>query len=76
MHVHLANAVESTARPRGPTPAGMVGHDVQFYQTESFLMRVVADYLAAGVRAGQPLVVIARESHRRLFSRRIAKATP
>ena len=43
------------------------GHDVQFYESESYLGSVVATFLVEGVRAGQPVVVIATEAHRRLF---------
>jgi hypothetical protein len=43
----------------------MTGHDVQFYRTDAHLVSSVVDFLADGLRAGQPIVVIATESHRR-----------
>ena len=50
------------------------GHDVQFYENEDFLATAVASFLVEGVRAGQPLVVIATEAHRRQFQRRMRAA--
>jgi hypothetical protein len=55
----------------GLTPAWAAGHDVQFYETEDFLAASVARFLAEGIRAGQPLVVIATESHRLAFIERL-----
>jgi hypothetical protein len=46
----------------------VVGHDVQFYRSEAYLTRAVVDFLAAGVVAGQPIVVIATEAHRQRFA--------
>jgi hypothetical protein len=40
---------------------------VAFYRTEAHLIRTAADFLADGVRAGQPLIVIATEKHRNAF---------
>jgi hypothetical protein len=68
MHVHLIRAVEEAGHPIGPTPACAVGHDVQFYRTDAHLTRTVADFLATGVRAGQPLIVIASAPHRKAFA--------
>jgi hypothetical protein len=53
------------------TPAWTTGHDVQFYESEDFLASSVATFLAGGIRAGQPLVVIATESNRREFIARL-----
>jgi hypothetical protein len=50
------------------TPAGVPGHDVQFYEAEEFLVSTVAKFLAEGIRAGQPGIVIATEGHRRQFA--------
>jgi DcmR-like sensory protein len=72
MHLHLVNAVKESRRPSRGTPAGDIGHDVQFYQSEIHLLRTVADFLADGVRVGQPLVVIATEAHRKGFARELA----
>jgi hypothetical protein len=51
-----------------PAPSLTCGHDVQFYRSRDFLAKRVTDFLAAGVRAGQPLVVIATEPHRAAFA--------
>ena len=50
------------------------GHDVQFYETEAYLGTAVAEFLVEGVRAGQPLIVIATEAHRRMFEERMRAA--
>lgn len=44
-------------------------HFVQFYEDEPFLCATVADFMEAGVRAGQPIVAIATSAHRQLFAR-------
>ena len=44
--------------------AWVASHDVQFYESDDFLFGSVADYLATGVRLGQPIVVIATVAHR------------
>jgi signal transduction histidine kinase/ActR/RegA family two-component response regulator len=46
-------------------------HAVQFYEREEFLVEVVGDYLSEGASAGDPLVVIATEAHRRAFTDRL-----
>jgi signal transduction histidine kinase len=48
------------------------GHVVQFYESEQFLARAVTEYLVAGLRVGEPLVVIASEAHRDAFCQGIA----
>lgn len=67
-HLHLVKAFDEAARPVGPTPPGSTGHDVHFYRNEAYLKRVVVDFLATGVAAGQPLIVIATEAHRNAFA--------
>jgi signal transduction histidine kinase len=47
-------------------------HYVQFYEDEGFLFEVVADFLETGVRAREPAIVIATESHRAGFRRALA----
>jgi signal transduction histidine kinase/ActR/RegA family two-component response regulator len=47
-------------------------HVVQFYEDESFLHGAVATFLAAGLRARQPLLVIATPQHRKAFVERLA----
>ena len=46
-------------------------HAVQFYEQEDFLADRVADFLAAGIRAGEPCVVIATPEHNALFADRL-----
>lgn len=71
MHLHLVRALEDLRRPTRITRAGDIGHDVQFYRTDGYLLGAVANFLADGVRAGQPLIVIATEAHRRGFAREL-----
>jgi len=42
-------------------------HLVQFYEKDEYLCDVVVTFLAAGLAAGQPAVVIATAAHRRAF---------
>ncbi|MFN2636099.1 MAG: MEDS domain-containing protein [Gemmatimonadaceae bacterium] len=67
MHTHLTKALSEAPCQTGPTRAGECGHDVQFYRTDAYLTRAVVDFLSDGVRAGQPIIVIATEPHRRAF---------
>ena len=57
--------VELDRLPSGPT------HIVQFYENDHFLSAAVADFLAAGVEAGEPVLVIATEPHREAFAVRL-----
>jgi signal transduction histidine kinase len=47
------------------------GHAVQFYESEAYLADSVADFLAEGVRAGGPVLVIATPAHREAFAVRL-----
>ena len=62
--------------PPASTPAWTTGHDVQFYESESFLVSCVAEFLGTGVRHGQPMVVIATEPHRLAFEQRLRAFHP
>ncbi|HWZ60341.1 MAG TPA: histidine kinase dimerization/phospho-acceptor domain-containing protein, partial [Gemmatimonadaceae bacterium] len=64
--------VAPTIMPSRVTPS----HVVQFYEHERHLSVVVADFLLAGLAAGQPTVVMATESHRRAFARRVRTSGP
>jgi len=66
MHQQFERVLAETCR-KGPTRPGIAGHDVHFYRTEESLTRNVVDFLAAGVAAGQPIVVFATQPHRRRF---------
>jgi PAS domain S-box-containing protein len=72
--------------PKAPPPAGTAspsmsidepsnerGHDhaVQFYENEAFLATVVAEFLATGLTAGEPIIVIATTPHCRAFTRQL-----
>ncbi len=46
-------------------------HIVQFYEADEFLSASIADYLAGGLIAGQPVIVIATDPHRRAVLRRL-----
>src|ERR1043165_6721384 len=43
-------------------------HAVQFYEDEQFLVERVAEFLAAGVRDGEPCIVIATPEHNAAFA--------
>jgi signal transduction histidine kinase len=49
------------------THHGTPAHVVQFYESDAFLAEVVADFLAAGGRCGEPMLVIATPEHRAAF---------
>ena len=70
-NVHLVtdglNRIDSTAQAQ----TSGSGHTVQFYENDHFLAAAVADFLADGMSAGQPLVVIATEPHREAFELRL-----
>jgi PAS domain S-box-containing protein len=58
-----------------PGPAASSGpeqHWVQFYATESFLADEVTRFIAEGIAAGQPAVIIATKAHRDAFAQRLA----
>src|SRR4051812_30216807 len=38
-------------------------HAVQFYESDDFLCEVVADFIAEGIRAHDPVIVIATRAH-------------
>jgi signal transduction histidine kinase len=53
-------------------PGGTHTHRVQFYDDETFLYGVVADFLGEGLSAGESAVVIATEAHRTAFCEQLA----
>ena len=68
--MHSASPHTPAARrliPAGDAPC----HHVQFYEDDEYLVSAVADFLAAGLTIGQPLVVIATESHRASLTARL-----
>ena len=68
IEIQLAKAMADVPCYAGPTPAGLTGHAVQFYRTDAFLTKAVVEFLADGVTAGQPILVVATEAHRRAFA--------
>ena len=66
-YIHLAKALAETSCELGCTPPGIPGHDVQFYKTDQYLVDTVVSFLGDGIRAGQPIIVIATDTHRRAF---------
>ena len=69
--IQLEKALADSPCESGCTPAGLAGHDVQFYRTDDYLTSAVVDFLGEGIRAGQPVIVIATEPHRRAFADRL-----
>src|SRR5438105_15786978 len=61
----------STARGRLASIPSPERHAVQFYERDEFLVDAVADFLAGGLEAGEPVIVIATEAHRRPFTERL-----
>src|SRR5262245_4452514 len=47
-------------------------HQVQFYDSDAYLTRVVADFLAPGLRTGEGGVVIATGPHREALLKELA----
>ncbi len=55
----------STPDPAQLAAAGFhPGHVVQFYESDAFLTAVIVDFIAVGLAAGQPALVIATAPHR------------
>jgi signal transduction histidine kinase len=76
MHRSQLRLVESTHTPASTIDAALYAaadptHVVQFYDTETYLAAAVADYLAGGLRSGQPVLVVATPEHRDAFSIRL-----
>jgi PAS domain S-box-containing protein len=70
-HLHLVtDAATHVPLPEVP-PTWTTGHDVQFYDSDEFLCSSVATFMAEGIRAGQPIVIIATEAHRCEFEARL-----
>ena len=47
-------------------------HLVQFYETDAYLVESVAGYLAAGLSAGEAVVILATQEHRRRIGKKLA----
>jgi hypothetical protein len=62
----------NSINPPGTLPGNAGHHGVQFYRDETRLCLSVADFLADGLVANQPLVVIATLDHRELICTELA----
>ena len=49
-------------------------HTVQFYDDEGFLASVVSEFIAGGLRAGHPAVIVATAAHIDAFRRQLRAA--
>lgn len=63
-------ASRTPLRGQGPGTAAP-SHLVQFYNDDGFLCAAVADFLAEGIAARQPITVIATEAHRHSIVQRL-----
>jgi PAS domain S-box-containing protein len=59
-------------RPDGTT-RGAGAHVVQFYDDDAFLADMVCGYIAAGLAAGDPIVIIATPAHLEAFEARLSR---
>ena len=50
---------------------GLRSHQVHFYEHEDVLYQAVSTFVAEGIAAGDPIVIIATEAHRRAFCDRL-----
>lgn len=64
-HTHARTADAALYAGDDPT------HIAQFYDSELYLAAAVSDFLAAGLRSGQPVLAIATPDHREAFSIRL-----
>lgn len=55
---------KAAARGSATTQPWLTSHAVQFCDSDESLVAAVADHLVAGVRVGQPIIMIATPSHR------------
>ena len=60
--------IDRNAKDNSTSRALSARHDVQFYQDDLALTACVADFLAEGIRAGQPCIAITTPVHRRAFT--------
>src|SRR5687767_1342214 len=72
IHAETSSASVNAPAEGMASPAHGHGHTVQFYDDESYLATVVSDFLTAGLKAHQPVIVIATPAHRAAFTRQLA----
>ena len=49
-------------------------HAVQFFESEDFLCKVVADYIVEGLQVGAPVIIVARPERLRAFVARVEES--
>ena len=59
-----SGALMVPASPRLPVRVSKGAHEVQFYESDEFLCERVAEFICAGLGAGDPVIVIATRLHR------------
>ena len=47
---------------------GETDHSVQFYESDDYLCNLVAMFVADGLKAGEPAIIVATEAHRKGFA--------
>jgi signal transduction histidine kinase len=60
---------ENAASGHGRTPAS--DHFAQFYETDTFLIDTLTEYLASGLRSGETVLAIATPAHRHALDARL-----
>ena len=69
---HAGAAMSSADLSVGPFVAH--DHHVQFYESDEFLYGAVADFLGAGLNAGESVVIVATDRHREGFCRALERS--
>jgi signal transduction histidine kinase len=69
----VAPRVSLTPHPELLGSPAQPSHIVQFYEDDALLCDSVAHFLAVGLRAGEPVVVVATEEHRAAFAARLER---
>src|SRR5258706_12300220 len=59
------------APPANWSDMGRSEHCVQFYERDQFLTDSVSAFIAAGLRAGEAVVIIATEAHREIVEKQL-----
>lgn len=72
MHARPGGSGEEALAARFLSAPMRGGHAVQFYDREPFLCATVGEFVSAGLRAGEQVVVICTAAHQVEFARRIA----
>jgi hypothetical protein len=68
LYSRLASELSQASSHSGVAATGLSSHDVSFYRSEETLVKSAVDFLAEGIRVGQPIIVIATLAHRHDFA--------